>query len=44
MSVISCSNLSKQYDDVEALKNVELEVEEGEFFGLLGSQFTITVN
>ena len=36
MSVISCSNLSKQYDDVEALKNVELEVEEGEFFGLLG--------
>ena len=36
MSVISCSNLSKQYDDVEALKNIELEVEEGEFFGLLG--------
>ncbi len=36
MSVISCSNLSKQYEDVEALKNVNLNVNEGEFFGLLG--------
>ena len=36
MSVISCGNLSKQYEDVEALKNVNLNVNEGEFFGLLG--------
>ena len=36
MSVISCSNLSKQYEDVEALKGVNLNVNEGEFFGLLG--------
>ena len=36
MSVISCSELSKQYDDVKALKNVSLNVNEGEFFGLLG--------
>ena len=36
MSVITCSNLSKNYDEVEALKKVNLEVNEGEFFGLLG--------
>ena len=36
MSVIQCSNLSKKYDEVEALKKIELEVNEGEFFGLLG--------
>ena len=36
MSVISCGNLSKQYEDVEALKDVNLNVNEGEFFGLLG--------
>ena len=36
MSVIKCSNLSKNYDEVEALKKINLEVNEGEFFGLLG--------
>ena len=35
MSVITCSNLSKNYDEVEALKKINLEVSEGEFFGLL---------
>ena len=36
MSVISCKNLSKKYDDVQALDGVDLEVDKGEFFGLLG--------
>ena len=36
MSVITCSNLSKNYGEVEALKKINLEVSEGEFFGLLG--------
>jgi len=36
MSVIICNDLSKKYDEVEALRNVDLEVNEGEFFGLLG--------
>jgi len=36
MSVISCKNLSKKYDDVQALDGVDLEVNKGEFFGLLG--------
>ena len=36
MSVISCKNLSKNYDDVLALNGISLDVEKGEFFGLLG--------
>ena len=36
MAVITCTNLSKKYDDVEALRGVNLEINEGEFFGLLG--------
>jgi ABC-2 type transport system ATP-binding protein len=36
MSVISCSELLKKYDDVLALDSVNLEIEKGEFFGLLG--------
>ena len=36
MSVISCKNLSKKYDDVLALNGISLDVEKGEFFGLLG--------
>jgi len=36
MSVINCKVLSKKYDDVEALNDVNLRVNEGEFFGLLG--------
>ena len=35
MSVISCKALSKKYDDVLALDGVDLNVEKGEFFGLL---------
>ena len=36
MSLISCSELLKKYDDVLALDSVNLEIEKGEFFGLLG--------
>ena len=36
MSVISCSELAKKYDDVLALDSVNLKIEKGEFFGLLG--------
>ena len=36
MTVISCSELLKKYDDVLALDSVNLEIEKGEFFGLLG--------
>ena len=36
MSVISCSDLSKKYDEVLALDCVNLNIEKGEFFGLLG--------
>ena len=36
MSVISCKELSKKYDDVLALNGVELSIKKGEFFGLLG--------
>ena len=36
MTVISCSELAKKYDDVLALDSVNLKIEKGEFFGLLG--------
>ena len=36
MSVIEAKEITKQYDDVTALKNVDLVIHEGEFFGLLG--------
>ncbi len=36
MTVITCTNLSKKYDEVLALNSVEIEIESGEFFGLLG--------
>ena len=36
MSVIEAKKISKQYDDVTALKNVDLVINKGEFFGLLG--------
>ena len=36
MAVITCTNLSKKYDEVLALKSVDIEIESGEFFGLLG--------
>jgi ABC-2 type transport system ATP-binding protein len=35
-SAIEVTDLQKQYDDVEALKGVDLIVPEGSFFGLLG--------
>ena len=36
MTVITCTNLSKKYDEVLALNSVDIEIESGEFFGLLG--------
>ena len=36
MTLISCNELSKKYDDVLALDKVNINIEKGEFFGLLG--------
>ena len=36
MAVIEAREITKQYDDVTALKNVDLVIHKGEFFGLLG--------
>jgi len=36
MSLLSLKNLSKRYDSTPAVADVSLEVERGEFFGLLG--------
>jgi len=36
MSVVKCINLSKQYEDILALNEVNLTIGKGEFFGLLG--------
>lgn len=36
MDAISINNLVKNYDGVEALKNISLSIKEGEFFALLG--------
>ena len=33
---IKIKNLSKSFEDVEVLKNINLEIEKGEFFSLLG--------
>jgi len=33
---INCSNLSKNYDSIEALKNIHFEVQKGEIFGIIG--------
>ena len=34
--MIEVKNISKSYDDIEALKSISLEVNEGELFGLIG--------
>jgi len=36
MTLISCKELSKKYDDVLALDKINIDIEKGEFFGLLG--------
>ncbi|MBL8208815.1 MAG: ABC transporter ATP-binding protein, partial [Blastocatellia bacterium] len=36
MSSITTTNLSKAYGEVQALKNINLSVREGEIFGLIG--------
>ena len=36
MAVIEVENLAKRYGDIEAVRNVNLEVHEGEVFALLG--------
>lgn len=36
-NIIEITNLSKTYGKVQALKGVSLNVERGDFFGLLGS-------
>src|SRR5271170_6237440 len=36
MPIIAVHNLTKRYGDVQALRGVSFEVEEGEVFGLLG--------
>ena len=35
-SAVSVEHLSKAYGNLQALKDVSLEIKEGEFFGLLG--------
>lgn len=37
MSFLRIENLSKRYDDFWAVRDVSLEIEKGEFFGLLGA-------
>ncbi|MFB6305916.1 MAG: ATP-binding cassette domain-containing protein [Flavobacteriales bacterium] len=36
MSLITVNNLKKNFDNIQALKGVNFEVEKGEVFGLLG--------
>lgn len=36
VGAISVKGLSKQYDDLQALKDIDFEIRQGEFFGLLG--------
>ncbi len=35
-SAISCKNISKSYKKINALKNIDLEVNSGEIFGIIG--------
>lgn len=36
MNIIEVHNLSKRYGKVQALKNIDLQIEEGDMFGLVG--------
>src|SRR3989442_841472 len=36
MPLVALQNISKRFDSMAAVKNVSLEIERGEFFGLLG--------
>src|SRR5688572_15167282 len=36
MSLLSLKNISKRFDSTQAVADVSLDVERGEFFGLLG--------
>ncbi|MGB8373469.1 MAG: ATP-binding cassette domain-containing protein, partial [Halobacteriota archaeon] len=36
MKAIETKDLVKRFEDVEAVKGINLEIEEGELFGLLG--------
>jgi len=36
MSLLILQNISRRYDSTPAVKDISLEVERGEFFGLLG--------
>lgn len=36
MSQIRLLNISKKFDDVEALKDISLEIEQGDIFGIIG--------
>ncbi len=35
-TVVSCSDVSKHYGDIEALNNINLEISSGEVFGVIG--------
>ena len=36
MSVIRVSNISKSYNEIEVLKNINLDINEGEHIGIVG--------
>src|SRR5699024_6372484 len=36
MNIVSVQNLVKNYDEVEALRGISFEIEEGELFGFIG--------
>ena len=37
MSVIKVSDISKSYNDIEVLRNINLDINEGEHIGIVGS-------
>jgi ABC-type glutathione transport system ATPase component len=36
MAIMTVQNLKKRYGDIEAVKNISFEIEEGEIFGIVG--------